>query len=362
MCWLLSLRRQRRTDAPGWRQAHAAGLHFLNLQLSAGRRVAHAGDRPDGHARLFEGAGMEFQPGEGADRAESAIHRRGVAGAKTIESIIAHSSAMWYNPIKYNRTLRGVKHLKDQYVGDVGDYGKYGLLRYLSQKGIKIGVNWYLTRNDDIVVNGNIRGYLDNEDESKYDRDVFFLLKYLPERSIGQIESSNIIPNALFYSELLTIDDLPKAKRWGMRKAWHNQAMRVLADAELIFADPDVGSTDDETALEKGGEKYVALGELQQYYESGKDVVYYCQRARRTPEQWREKMLELTTMCPNIRIIALTYRRGTQRSYIFGIHPERFSFYDTLLDDFLKTSWGTYAVKNKNIPFFMEEVPEVFCG
>ena len=47
--------------------------------------MAHAGDRPDGHARLFEGAGMEFQPGEGKGCTESAIHRRGVAGAEAIE-------------------------------------------------------------------------------------------------------------------------------------------------------------------------------------------------------------------------------------------------------------------------------------
>ena len=84
MCWPVSLRRQRRTDAPGGRQAHAAGLHFLNLQLPVGRRVAHAGDRPDGHARLPEGAGMEFQPGEGKGCTESAIHRRGVAGLETM--------------------------------------------------------------------------------------------------------------------------------------------------------------------------------------------------------------------------------------------------------------------------------------
>ena len=37
--------------------------------------------------------------------------------------------------------------MKNQYVGDIGDYGKYGLLRFLAEKGIRIGVNWYLTEN-----------------------------------------------------------------------------------------------------------------------------------------------------------------------------------------------------------------------
>lgn len=39
--------------------------------------------------------------------------------------------------------------MKNQYVGDIGDYGKYGLLRFLANHGICIGVNWYLTENDE---------------------------------------------------------------------------------------------------------------------------------------------------------------------------------------------------------------------
>ena len=37
--------------------------------------------------------------------------------------------------------------MKNQYIGDIGDYGKYGLLRFMANRGIKIGVNWYLTEN-----------------------------------------------------------------------------------------------------------------------------------------------------------------------------------------------------------------------
>lgn len=50
--------------------------------------------------------------------------------------------------------------MKNQYIGDIGDYGKYGLLRFLSEHGIKIGVNWYLSKNDEIVIDGNINNYL----------------------------------------------------------------------------------------------------------------------------------------------------------------------------------------------------------
>lgn len=241
--------------------------------------------------------------------------------------------------------------MKNQYVGDVGDYGKYGLLRYLSQRGIRIGVNWYLTDDDDVISDGNIRGYLDDEKESVYDGDVYALLKGLPERDIRYIESCNLIPNAIFFSERLTTGAISKEERKAAREVWHNHAMNALADAELIFADPDKGSIGDEAAIGKSGGSYVALGELKQYYDLGKDVVYYCHRDRSKPEEWQEKLVELTAVCPNANIIALTYRRGTQRSYIFGIHPERYDRYDAIIDDFLKTSWGTVAIGKKNIPF-----------
>lgn len=39
--------------------------------------------------------------------------------------------------------------MKHQYFGDIGDYGKYGLLRYLAIHGLSIAVNWYLTPNDE---------------------------------------------------------------------------------------------------------------------------------------------------------------------------------------------------------------------
>jgi hypothetical protein len=35
--------------------------------------------------------------------------------------------------------------MKEQYVGDIGDFGKVLLLKHLAGLGFKIGVNWMLT-------------------------------------------------------------------------------------------------------------------------------------------------------------------------------------------------------------------------
>ena len=54
--------------------------------------------------------------------------------------------------------------MKNQYFGDVGDYGKYAMLRYLANDGIKIAVNWYLMPDCKIFVityhKGTQRSYI----------------------------------------------------------------------------------------------------------------------------------------------------------------------------------------------------------
>ena len=42
---------------------------------------------------------------------------------------------------------------------------------------------------------------------------------------------------------------------------------------------------------------------------------------------------------PDAVLMGVTYHRGTQRSYIFMVHPERKEMYRKLLKGFLETVW-----------------------
>ena len=66
--------------------------------------------------------------------------------------------------------------MKNQYVGDVGDYGKYSMLRAFTDAGIKVGVNWYLT-SDDGTTDGKFTSYLDDESMRWRCPEVFDALK-----------------------------------------------------------------------------------------------------------------------------------------------------------------------------------------
>src|SRR5829696_4979011 len=49
--------------------------------------------------------------------------------------------------------------MQDRYVGDVGDFGKYGLLRTLGA-GLSLGVVWYLVPNESHNADGKHTSYL----------------------------------------------------------------------------------------------------------------------------------------------------------------------------------------------------------
>ena len=79
--------------------------------------------------------------------------------------------------------LRGLI-VKNQYVGDIGDYGKYALLRALSCR-YSIGVNWYLTPDDDRS-DGKFTDYLTHEADT-LNGELFQMLKGLLLSAEGRL-------------------------------------------------------------------------------------------------------------------------------------------------------------------------------
>ena len=85
--------------------------------------------------------------------------------------------------------------MQNRYTGDIGDFGKLGLLRQISEAEFSIGVNWYLT----------------------------------PD------ESHN--GEAKFYPEILDFSDTEKAERQICRWEWHSRAKQLLQGCDIVFAD-----------------------------------------------------------------------------------------------------------------------------
>ena len=126
--------------------------------------------------------------------------------------------------------------MKNQYVGDIGDYGKYGLLRFLAEHGITIGVNRYLTNNDGSA-DGKFTKYLDKPEDEKYDPDIFSELKNLAgrkDKSVQMVEAAELIPGAVYYNAELTANENTVKAREINRRLWFNNSLLLLKDALRI--------------------------------------------------------------------------------------------------------------------------------
>lgn len=93
------------------------------------------------------------------------------------------------------------------------------------------------------------------------------------------------------------------------------------------------------TAGRKNNEKYILPCEAEAYYRSGKDMVFYCHKGRRSEAAWRKVRTDLQERLGDAQILTLTYHKGTQRSYIFALHPSSRGNYDQWIQSFLSLGW-----------------------
>ncbi len=232
--------------------------------------------------------------------------------------------------------------MKNQYVGDIGDFGKYAMLRAFVDAGVKVGVNWYLTENDGSN-DGKFTDYLNKGKMREYCLEVFDALIAIAgkhDKSVSDIEKSEILEDARFYSELLKLEGTPR-NREQERSIWFQESKHALSDVELIFMDPDNGLLESNDPRKLRGEKYVLPSEVESYFNEGHNVVYYCHKGRRTYEQWEAYKGFMFERIKDAKPAILTYHKGSQRSYIFLIHDKDFAKYREIIDRFLS---GWYKV------------------
>jgi hypothetical protein len=63
---------------------------------------------------------------------------------------------------------------------------------------------------------------------------------------------------------------------------------------------------------------------------------------------WNDARMEMKKQISDCSIFTLTFHRGTQRSYIFVIHPEKREYYARLIKEFLETPWKELFSQEKD--------------
>lgn len=264
--------------------------------------------------------------------------------------------------------------MQDRYAGDVGDFGKYGLLRHLlgrqPEGRMRIGVAWYLVPCETHNQDGKHLGYL--RDDGKFrpcDPELFDSLQGLfghvlsggegTPRTVAAIETNSILPNdPLFFSVPLSYEaGMPVQERLEVRRRWLDLALDSLAEADIVFLDPDNGiecSSVGRAAFK--GPKYVFWDEIAKFGSAsrGQSLVVYHHTNRRKAtsedvdssyEQVGELLGEFRKRLPHLTTSAVLYTRGTRRAFFVAANEGHLDSLATGLDRLFETPWREHFIR-----------------
>ena len=136
--------------------------------------------------------------------------------------------------------------MQDKFVGDIGDYVKYALLRAIRGER-RLGVAWY--RHLDTLGNaGKHTEYLDDPEKWRHlDPCLFDALKGLVDsctRSVQAVMDTEILgANSITDYSLCPLDfgSTKSQARAAWREHWFTSVKADLVKSNLVFADPDNG-------------------------------------------------------------------------------------------------------------------------
>ncbi len=230
--------------------------------------------------------------------------------------------------------------MQNRYAGDIGDFGKLGLLRALRAAGLSLGVNWYLVPDEKHNQDGKFTEY---EDLRVCDEALWDELKAIVDsdrREVEKLQKKSIL-DAVFYREVLDFSGKTKTERAAVRNAWHKAALETLADVDVVFADPDNGLIVPSAAKTKRENKYVLPKELEDCYNNGSTVVYYQHQARLGDPDYLEKHRTLIdeNSFDGASALCLKFNKTSHRYYFFIIQPRHEAIIKRTVSDMLSSDW-----------------------
>jgi hypothetical protein len=250
--------------------------------------------------------------------------------------------------------------MQDQYAGDVGDFGKFGLLRHLLAVGklaSRLGVVWYYF-NPHVKTNNDGRHVSFYEDRALCDCDTELATrlraKVLSDRRLAALESAGILPPATAYvrSDLNFAAAYPgqsnvaKKSRLQARERWLDVALREVSGCDLVFLDPDNG-VEAPSCRRKSqtlAGKYAYLDEIRSFKEQAATVVLYHHLGRQGKHEQQVAEGAKSLACAlgrDVRVFGLRFWRYSPRAFFVLCSPAREAATRGALGTFM-SSWGAH--------------------
>ena len=293
--------------------------------------------------------------------------------------------------------------MQNRYIGDLGDFGKYGLLRWLclprraiedqnlspslgwpevvdiggvsgrvegstipfwpseeakSEHFLIVGVVWYLVPDETHNSDGKHVHYLDPSayNQQRYrdcDPILYDTLRKIVRsnrRSVSSIRDCQVLPlGTRFYEAALTFDrsddqsHITKDQRVARRSAWLQDALKFTAGCDIVFVDPDNGLEVKVGPYQQRGPKYVFFNELLPYLERDQSLVIYHHIGRQgsARDQIRERLTQMKSILGR-EAFALLYHRGSARAFFIVPAPRHHANLASKAEMLMQSSWSRH--------------------
>ena len=233
--------------------------------------------------------------------------------------------------------------MQNRYTGDIGDFGKLGLLRALQASGLTIGVNWYLVPDENHNSDGRHVQYLENTIYRQLDEPLWLELRRIVtsgQREVSALENESII-DAAFFSDPLIFTGKSRPERAAIREAWHEKALMMLSGLDIVFVDPDNGIVVPSALGTIREKKFVKPEELADYYKQGASVIYYQHKARRLDSFYvgqHKRLIEMLELEKSAGL-GLKFTKTSQRYYFFIVQPAHKETITSAIQEMLSSGW-----------------------
>ena len=248
--------------------------------------------------------------------------------------------------------------MQDRYSGDVGDFGKFSLLRNLLPRNeFKIGVVWYLYPDESHNNDGRHIEYLKNPEYLTCDGELRDKLKLITGnmRSVSELEHNGILPNnTVYYSEQLNFHNTnskqtqsDKTARLNSRLKWLNDAVETVSDCNAVFLDPDNGleiKSCNKRSMIKSG-KFAYYTEVNSLFKNKDICIIYHHMNMNSPhpKQIEDRILELRNKVnPSGKIFSARFKPYSPRAYFILTRDIKEQSVYVNLKNFLNSPCGVH--------------------
>lgn len=223
--------------------------------------------------------------------------------------------------------------MQDRYVGDIGDFGKFGLLRRILggnefNNQVQLGIVWCLFPDETHNQDGGHISYLSQGHMRLLDpilHDCLERMVATRNRRVSEIAKSEIFPpTTVFVDKPIKVTSAngetpPPKERVTYRDAWIRDCFDATEACDIVFFDPDNGieSPSVDKRHPKAG-KYIFWGELSAFARRGQSIVVYHHTNRRAsvPKQIENlRPLFRERVSTTSAIVPLIFHRGSCRVF-----------------------------------------------